>query len=142
MKYNKRAVETTPSIKITHFDDPQIAGNLYGVKIGISTPYFGGRRYWFICDGCNRNMGALYQTAEYKPLRCRICNQLSYSSQGYSGISRQIVSAMHHSNRQALMFSNMRRISLTYKGRLTKRLTSYLKHKKLVESLCQLEDTG
>ncbi len=44
-----------------------------------STPcYYGGRRQWLLCPGCNRRVALLYGG---KYFRCRFCHNLTYSSQ-------------------------------------------------------------
>ena len=46
---------------------------------------FGGRRQWFICRKCGRRCSILYGG---RPLRCRHCHHLSYSSQAESRADR------------------------------------------------------
>jgi hypothetical protein len=53
----------------------------------VSTrPYFGGRRWWFVCPlivrgiACNRRAGKLYLPPGAKYFGCRKCHDLTYES--------------------------------------------------------------
>ncbi len=54
------------------------------ISIVCSFPYFGGKRYWFLCPQCGRKVAFLY--AE-KYFLCRCCQNLCYKAQqmGYMG---------------------------------------------------------
>jgi hypothetical protein len=43
--------------------------------------YPSGRRWWFLCPGCNRRMGVLYLSPGRSAFRCRGCYGLRYRSQ-------------------------------------------------------------
>jgi hypothetical protein len=43
--------------------------------------YPSGRRWWFLCPGCNRRMGVLYLSPGRTEFRCRGCYSLRYRSQ-------------------------------------------------------------
>jgi hypothetical protein len=41
----------------------------------------GGRRWWFMCPGCDRRMEVLYLPPRQKEFKCRRCYKLRYPSQ-------------------------------------------------------------
>jgi len=44
-------------------------------------PYFGGRRWWFRCPGCDRRARKLYRSTGRILFGCRVCLSLGYESQ-------------------------------------------------------------
>jgi hypothetical protein len=54
--------------------------------------HFGGGRPWFICVGCNRRVGILYNTGA--SLACRRCLDLRYASQRRGAKSRSYLQAL------------------------------------------------
>lgn len=54
------------------------------IPIIYSNPYFGGKRYWFLCPRCGRKVAFLYGGKQFW---CRHCHNLSYPTQqiGYVG---------------------------------------------------------
>ena len=53
------------------------------IKLTTSNCYFGGKRFWLVCPGCNRRVGVLYQKPYGELLRCRKCYSLSYLKTRY-----------------------------------------------------------
>lgn len=52
----------------------------YSVKLRETTPFFGGKRYWFLCPlNCNRRVGVLYLVNGH--FGCRYCHGVVYRSQ-------------------------------------------------------------
>lgn len=53
------------------------------ITIACSFPYYGGKRYWFLCPKCGRKVAFLYGD---KYFWCRHCHNLSYPTQqiGYA----------------------------------------------------------
>lgn len=121
----KRTVEATPRIKISDFSTPKAAVCRYGANLDVTYPYFGGKRFWFLCS-CGRRVSALYQDEENKPLRCRTCSHLLYRSQGFSGASRQVWRLLDKVERLETVFSGLQRVKLLHTGQLTKRFQRYL----------------
>lgn len=48
------------------------------LKLTTTPCQYGGFRYWFICDQCNKRVGIVYEAPNYI---CRYCLGLSYKSQ-------------------------------------------------------------
>ena len=61
----------------TYNDDEKID---YHVSLTTTYPYFGGKRFWFICPGqrCGQRVGKLYLAGRY--FLCRHCCDLTYQS--------------------------------------------------------------
>ena len=53
----------------------------YYVRIETTPCYFGGKRWWFRCPGCNRRCRIIYQPPGARVFACRICHNLTYKSQ-------------------------------------------------------------
>lgn len=60
------------------------------VKLETTSPYFGGVRYWFICENCQRRSGKLYLPTGENHFRCRLCHRLVYEAQRESRGSRML----------------------------------------------------
>lgn len=99
----------------------------YKVILNTTPCYFGGFRYWFSCPlsvrnkFCGRRVGVLYKAGNY--FGCRHCYNLTYSIQKASGIFR------YGGNISAPELDELRSKvkRTTYRGKLTRRLESYLK---------------
>jgi hypothetical protein len=58
----------------------------YQVPLAVTSPRFGGRRWWFVCplivEGrpCKRRVGKLYLPPQARYFGCRYCHQLTYTS--------------------------------------------------------------
>jgi hypothetical protein len=49
------------------------------IPFTITTPHFGGSRFWFACE-CSRRVARLYLPTGETLFRCRICYDLTYQS--------------------------------------------------------------
>lgn len=54
------------------------------VLLSYSKTRFGGHRAWFICPKCGNRVGTLYLLNNQ--VLCRICGNLKYKNQRYSGM--------------------------------------------------------
>ncbi len=136
----KSVVETTPKIKISEFPEPTVAKYRYGVKFDTTFPYFGGRRFWFLCS-CGKRVTALYQVDGSKPPKCRTCLHLTYQSQGLSGSSRQLWSLLDHIDKAEAVFNGSKQVKLFHKGQATRRFKRYLHHTQMAERLALTQPT-
>ena len=50
------------------------------VPMQTTTPYFGGRRWWFTCPSCRRRAKKLYLPPGSWYFRCRTCHNLTYEA--------------------------------------------------------------
>lgn len=57
------------------------------IPIDCSSPYYGGKRYWFLCPKCGKRVAFLYGG---KYFWCRCCHNLSYPTQQMSFMSRML----------------------------------------------------
>lgn len=91
----------------------------YFVNLATSEVYRGGRRYWFICPGCERRVGCLYLAPGGQLFTCRHCNGLSYKSRqdGYGelGIFRYILASMQDKYPPGMTPRELKRL-LDYSG--------------------------
>lgn len=62
------------------FDPENRAKVAYLIPIEYTSTGFG-KRPWFLCPRCSRRSGKLYLYPGYHRLICRVCANLSYSSQ-------------------------------------------------------------
>ena len=53
----------------------------YRVGLESTSPHFGGLRWWFSCESCQRRSGKLYLPTGEKFFRCRRCHKLVYEAQ-------------------------------------------------------------
>lgn len=60
-----------------------ISATEQGIKLTTSNCYFGGKRFWLVCPGCNKRVGTLYQKPSKSLLLCRRCHNLSYMKTRY-----------------------------------------------------------
>lgn len=123
---SKRTVEATPKIHIRDFSSPTVAVYRHGVKLDITYPYFGGKRHWFLCC-CGRRVSTLYQESEYSLLKCRVCCNLRYQSQGFSGNARHIWRLLDKVERIETVFNGLQRVKLFHNGQPTRRFSRFLK---------------
>lgn len=49
----------------------------YLVRWDVTTPRFGGRRYWWLCPSCGRRCAAIYGGPRFL---CRVCHNLTYET--------------------------------------------------------------
>lgn len=49
------------------------------IPLTATQPYFGGRRFWFVCE-CGRRAGKIYLPTGETAFRCRLCCDLTYQS--------------------------------------------------------------
>jgi len=54
----------------------------YSISLATAPCHYGGLRYWFKCPGCGKRYACLYSGGSY--FLCRLCQNLSYSSQSES----------------------------------------------------------
>jgi hypothetical protein len=52
----------------------------YRIHLTITYPFFGGKRYWFLCPHCGRQVGKLYSPPNSSYFLCRTCQNLTYAS--------------------------------------------------------------
>ena len=97
----------------------------YSIHLLSTACYYGGLRYWFKCNRCNKKVATLHMTEESKFL-CRKCLHLSYHSQNASGPDREFGVTLSYPELNA-MYASMR--TTKYKGKYTKRMKKYLRHK-------------
>ncbi len=87
------------------------------VALTKTTCTFGGHRYWFKCQGCNRRVAILLLRGQH--FRCRRCHDLRYLSQTEDSIGRALLAqaklerrlglnlrrpkGMHHSTRDRIL---------------------------------------
>ena len=57
----------------------------YRIKLFISYPNYGGKRYWFKCPSCERVVNSLYLPPTCQYFACRHCHNLFYKSSRLSG---------------------------------------------------------
>lgn len=122
---SKRTVETTPKINISDFSSPIVAVCRHGVKLDITYPYFGGKRLWFLCS-CGRRAATLYQVSENSYLKCRLCCNLRYQSQCFSGSSRQVWRLLDKVEQLENCFEGVQRVKLLHQGKPTKRFSKFV----------------
>ncbi len=53
----------------------------YEVILDTTPCYYGGYRWWFLCPSCQRRCRILYMPSDSRIFACRICHNLTYSSQ-------------------------------------------------------------
>lgn len=120
---------TNPCIRFWHPQRDINGQREYTVDLDTTAPYFGGRRYWFICPlarndvACGRRTGILYLTGEW--LGCRSCYHLAYKSQqkwptGFSGLASVCV-------RLGTKMESAKSRVRYWRGRPTKRYVRLLK---------------
>jgi hypothetical protein len=66
------------------------------MEIDKTQPYFGGSRYWIICNGCGKRVRKLYRPESKTFFKCRNCFDLMYQSQEsnvYDGFRRKMAKA-------------------------------------------------
>ena len=68
----------------------------YKIPITYNIPYYGGRRYWFICPKCGRKVAFLYGG---KYFLCRHCQNLSYPTQQMDFSSRMLERGKKYENK-------------------------------------------
>ena len=79
-RYSTRlTVESCPVLDIRVWRHRCYGAREGGVEITHTPCHFGGERSWWLCPGCGRRAGRLYQLAGR--LRCRNCQGLVYVSQ-------------------------------------------------------------
>ncbi len=52
------------------------------IRIVVTTPHFGGQRWWWQCSRCGRRVGVLYAPGVF--WRCRTCYRITYTSSNES----------------------------------------------------------
>jgi hypothetical protein len=50
------------------------------IPLEATCPYFGGRRWWFLCPSCSRRVGKLFLSRGAKYFGCRHCHNLTHRS--------------------------------------------------------------
>jgi hypothetical protein len=68
-----------PFIRI-HYTWRKTENRDYRVNLSTTNPYFGGKRYWFLCPHCGRQVGKLYSPPNSSYFLCRTCQNLTYTS--------------------------------------------------------------
>ena len=66
------------------------------MEIDKTYPYFGGQRYWVICNCCGKRVRKLYRPESKTFFKCRECHDLMYQSQEsnvYDGLRRKMAKA-------------------------------------------------
>ena len=72
-----------PYIRLTYTTTTRTGEKIdsdYRISLTTTGCYLGGERYWFLCPGCVRRAGILYQTSQSTTFICRKCNNLTYKS--------------------------------------------------------------
>ena len=85
----------------------------FRVLLDSTEPYFGGVRYWFVCEHCRRRAVNMYYARQV--LACRRCLGLEYSSRIYGGSP---LCSLYTKREKAMKLMMTRR--LTYRGRPTR----------------------
>jgi hypothetical protein len=104
----------------------------YQISLTTTPCYFGGKRYWFVCIFCSRQVGTLYKGEYY--FACRHCYNLTYESRNLRGISKIAGQTISLPELGRLESEVKRRY---YAGKMTRKYKSYLK--KQAKSLYQLQ---
>lgn len=108
---------------VKHSSSAEVQSMDYNVPFLRTSCYFGGYRYWFQCNYCQRRVGVLYINTY---ARCRTCARLSYKSQNASRLDRAMGS------KGFLCDLDEERTSMRithYAGSPTKRYKRYLKRR-------------
>jgi hypothetical protein len=79
IRFESRMDVDSPYIRI-HYTWKKTENRDYRVYLAVSYPYFGGKRYWFICPHCDRRIGKLYNPPNSSYFLCRHCQNLTYTS--------------------------------------------------------------
>ena len=69
------------------------------ILVTYSIPYYGGKRYWFICPKCGRKVAFLYGA---KYFLCRHCQNLSYPTQQMDLLDRMLERSKKYQNKVLL----------------------------------------
>jgi hypothetical protein len=77
--YESRMDIDSPYMRI-HYTWRKAENRDYRVYLTVTYPYFGGKRYWFICPHCGRQVGKLYSPPNSSYFSCRTCQNLTYTS--------------------------------------------------------------
>jgi hypothetical protein len=64
------------------------------IKLATTDLHFGGRRWWFLCPGCQRRARILYSEKLSTPFLCRLCHSLAYETQLYHERGRALRAAL------------------------------------------------
>ena len=63
------------------------------IRVATTDLHFGGRRWWFLCPGCQRRSEILYADSPTGAWRCRLCHSLAYQTQLLHAPRRGLVAA-------------------------------------------------
>jgi len=77
--YESRMDINSPYMRI-HYTWRKTENRDYRVNLTTTNPYFGGKRYWFLCPHCGRQVGKLYSPPNSSYFLCRTCQNLTYAS--------------------------------------------------------------
>ena len=85
---NTLTVEECQKISILNFNFKhvyviKITLNSQSVHLSYSRCYYGGKRYWFLCPKCNKQVGTLYRKPMHSLFFCRSCQNLTYQLTKY-----------------------------------------------------------
>jgi len=103
--------------------------HLTSFALTMTPCYFGGERYWFVCQGrsdnsCGRRVGVLYLIDGN--FACRLCHDLAYESQQKNHVGKRAFCQKFVAQEKAMekAFMEMRRKS--WRGKPTKRFKRWL----------------
>jgi hypothetical protein len=78
--------EAAPWLRLRYAATATGAREDYRLRLTTTSPWFGGRRWWFVCplvahgEPCNRRVGKLYLPPGARSFGCRRCHRLTYAS--------------------------------------------------------------
>jgi len=91
---------------------------LRGISFSTSECYFGGKRFWFLCE-CGNTAGILYESED--GFRCRKCLNLAYPSQNIRKSIRNDVMLSAFDDFLEAQDLQEKAKRVTYSGKLTKK---------------------
>jgi len=119
--------------------DPEGNKKEFDYKVPLTTTpcNFGGWRYWFKCQFCQRRVGVLYKRGDY--FACRHCQYLTYESRNLSGRWKWAGKIISKPEVDALR-KEVKRTS--YNGKITKKFKRFLvKRQKFIRALSRNVET-
>ncbi len=104
---NSITVEECQRLSISQLDFSKVWAyvitiNNQTVQLSYSSCNFGGKRVWFRCPKCNKQVGVLYRKPLHSLFYCRSCQNLSYELTKYRRSNNEGLFKLLHATSRTL----------------------------------------
>ncbi len=102
---NTITVEECQKLSVLQLDISEVCASAISingqtVQLSHSSCNYGGKRAWFLCPKCNRQVGMLYRKPLHSLFYCRLCQNLSYELTKYRRSNNEsLLKLLHATNR-------------------------------------------